>query len=125
MIFFLICFFSCLLYYLFQKIFQTSQSIQYIPVATTIDPSNTYPSAPPMNPPILPMGGSNGGYWSGMGTGGLLGYMFGRSSRGSSWGSNSYNHYGGGGFHSHNRIGSSNNSIPMTRQTGYARTQRR
>jgi hypothetical protein len=62
---------------------------QYVPVATAVDPVGAYPSAPPlpMNPayvappPSYGYGydrGGGGGYWSGMGTGGLLGYMFGR-----------------------------------------------
>lgn len=107
-----------------------NQSPQYIPVATSIDPSNTYPSAPPLpiNPtPTYPSnyGYNSGnttnsnGFWSGMGTGGLLGYMIGRNSRSSSWGSR-----WGGGYRNHH-YSPSNHSISMTRQTGFARTQRR
>jgi hypothetical protein len=61
---------------------------QYVPVATAVDPgSGHYPSAPPMpiNPAYVPpaagyggAGGGGGGFWTGMGTGGMVGYMLGR-----------------------------------------------
>jgi hypothetical protein len=88
---FLLC--LCLICFVWNKTSAQSQYLpQYVPVATAVDPAvAAYPSAPPMpmNPSYAPNGygstggggdGDGGGFWTGMGAGGMLGYMFGRRS---------------------------------------------